>query len=330
MDQNHPCPSCELLVVESSDGIDEPPTLITMNQLVPLLEREITDHGGRLSLSPYPTSTINVKYQTTNKLLDSLISNSTYHPFLYRAVERLSQRSQVEHTDTDIISPRIQLLQESQTLVSSEYLENVIHHIFNRFEQDETVERIMIQDMAKSTFHLPTDLLYTSIQKFLKVSPKRGFVLNHGGKDGTKQLISPRYIQRKKMEICQTLSAFQEPAILELKWFHNLEWDVGAIVEFIQSSCSDGNSHDNFVNASLDADFHTMFDSNYTMGQAVYIPHSYVKMQQEKIMEFYTRNGYVSVHQCVAWGISKSRIKDVIMELLVSLTCGCFFFEASS
>lgn len=326
----HKRPMCELLIVDS----DEDPVLITMNQLVLLLESQLADLGGRMTLSSTPsTSTTTMpSFPPTNSLLTRMMGNASYYPFVVRAMEKLLEnhdRTTNNAFNHQQIFPRIQIIGQPNhhcDLIACEYMDKVMLQTFELFDH-EKMERIMITDLARKTFQLPTDLLYTSIQRFLKASSstspsgKTGFVINDGGKDGAKQLLSPLYISRKKDEIFKSLQVLKEPKVLDLRWFQSYEWDVGCVANYIRSICilkSNPSISSSHVYAnSIDADVHMTFDPNYLIGEAVFIPTSYTRMQHEKIIAYYSLHGYISYHHCLVLGISKSRIKDCLIELLV-------------
>jgi len=325
-------PICELLIIESNLGSDKDhsTTLITMSQLVLLIKNQLIELGGRMTISNSLMSFSHDAFPPTNSLLIRMIENPSYYPWVIQAIDRLCDETDKKNT------MNIQRIVSQHThfdLITSEYLNTIVLQIFERLEQDDSTERIIITDWAKKICKIPTDLLYTYIQKYLKgssstspISGKCGYVINHGGKDGTKQLISPLYIQRKKQDIYNCLQGLQESTVLDLRWFQRFEWDVGSVVHYIRSICinkmetSSSKDDDNKDTSTftLDAEIHMTFDSHYLIGEAIYIPRSYTRKQREKVKEYYSLHGYISYQQCHVMGIMKSRIKELLLELFVS------------
>ena len=304
---------CKLLIISQEE--DEP-FIMTMDQLILLLESQLKDLGGRVALS-----NVSSQYspQTTN-VLSRMIGNATYQPFVIRAAEKICEN---ENREMEEIFPRRQMIGPPKNcdLITCEYLDNIIYELFEQFDCDENIERIMITDLAKNTFKLPADFLYLSIQKYLQSSlrGKLGYVLNHGGKDGARQLCGPHYVNRRKEEIYNALRYLKEPKTLDLRYLKRFEWDVPSILDYIRSIClvADSLSTDRKNMTFLDADISMNFDSNYLSGEAIFVPRAYMQMQREKVLESYSLHGYISFNQCTALGISKSRVKDFLIELLV-------------
>lgn len=289
--------ACQIVRLQKEENKDSPCCCCTYAALKSKLIHALNDHGGRCSIT---------------KVCKELgLSNE-------QPIEKLLSQCQEEQQVEDHNSLPI-IFRVGDDLISHLFLDQKTQQMINELTNSTTGSeegRLMVSDIAHRIFHLPTEItlqlssqLQQQQQNQIQLIP-----LDIGGY----AVVTTSYLNQYRDQVQAIVKELTEPIVIQ-DLCHQHNWDdiCTLVATWIQDFC---------LAQELPGILHTTQNEEQqhsALSLALYEPHCYTQGQRQQVHDWFVAEGYLTATKAIAFGLSKSKMADSVMESFVSCVLVC-------